>query len=84
MQGHKDPKKKNDRLPADYLLEMSKLQGKAGGLTQEVWIFRLTRWRCRCVPEGRLESRPAIYRRYWCLEFDLVPEGRSKLGLAHG
>jgi len=36
----------------------------------------------RCVPEGRLESRPAIYRRYWCLEIDLVPEGRSKLGLA--
>src|ERR1700720_402750 len=48
-----------------------------------VWTFqRLTR--CRCVPEGRLESRPAIYRRYWRLEFDLVPEGRSKLGLAHG
>jgi len=22
----------------------------------------------RCVPEGRLESRPAIYRRYWVLE----------------
>jgi hypothetical protein len=36
----------------------------------------------RCVPEGRLESKPAIYRRYWCLEIDLVPEGRSKLGLA--
>jgi hypothetical protein len=36
----------------------------------------------RCVPEGQLESRPAIYRRYWCLEIDLVPEGRSKLGLA--
>jgi Transposase IS200 like len=33
----------------------------------------------RCVPEGQLESRPAIYRRYWCLEIDLVPEGRSKL-----
>jgi hypothetical protein len=38
--------------------------------------------RLRCVPEGRLESRPAIYRRCWCLESDLVPEGRSKLGLA--
>jgi hypothetical protein len=36
----------------------------------------------RCVPEGQLESRPAIYRRCWCLEVDLVPEGRSKLGLA--
>src|SRR6201995_4274153 len=48
-----------------------------------VWTFqRLTRRRCWCVPEGRLESRPAIYRRYWRLEFDLVPEGRSKLGLA--
>jgi hypothetical protein len=29
-------------------------------------------------PGGRLESRPAIYRRYWCLELALVPEGRSK------
>jgi hypothetical protein len=48
-----------------------------------VWTFqRLTPWRRRCVPEGGLESRPAIYRRYrWCLEFDVVPEGRSKLGL---
>jgi len=45
-------------------------------------ISALTRWRCRCAPEGRLESRPAIYRRYWYLEFDLVPKGRSKLGLA--
>ncbi|MEA3204547.1 MAG: hypothetical protein QOG92_148, partial [Verrucomicrobiota bacterium] len=26
--------------------------------------------------------RPAIYRRYWYLEIGLVPEGRSKLGLA--
>jgi hypothetical protein len=42
---------------------------------------RLTRARWRCVPEGRLESRPAIYRRYW-LKFDFVPEGRSKIPVA--
>jgi hypothetical protein len=34
--------------------------------------LKQSRW--RCVPEGRLESRPAIYRRYWYLEFDFVPE----------
>jgi hypothetical protein len=41
--------------------------------------FSVNAGRSRCVPEGRLDTRPAIYRRYWCLEFDLVPEERSKL-----
>jgi hypothetical protein len=36
------------------------------------------------VPEGLLESRPAIYRRYWVLEFDLVPQGRLKLRFTDG
>jgi hypothetical protein len=42
----------------------------------------LTRLRCDVSRRDNLESKPAIYRRYWCLEIDLVPEGRSKLGLA--
>jgi hypothetical protein len=29
-------------------------------------------------PGGTIETRPAIYRRYWYLKFDFVPEGRSK------
>jgi len=30
----------------------------------------------QAVPEGTVESRPAIYRRYFELRFFLVPEGR--------
>jgi hypothetical protein len=50
--------------------------------TSGVWTSGFNALAVRCVPEGQRESRPAIYRRYWCLEIDLVPEGRSKLGLA--
>jgi hypothetical protein len=57
---------------------------KASSLPWSLENLRLPGWRRRGVPEGRLESRPAIYRRYWCLEFDLVPEGRLKSGLALG
>jgi hypothetical protein len=50
--------------------------------TSGVWTSGFNALAVRCVPEGQHESRPAIYRRYWCLENDFVPEGRSKLGLA--
>jgi hypothetical protein len=33
----------------------------------------------QALPEGTVESRPAIYRRYFELRFFLVPEGRLNI-----
>jgi hypothetical protein len=33
----------------------------------------------RCVPEGQLESRLAIYRRYWCFRICSRPGGTIEI-----
>jgi hypothetical protein len=54
--------------------------------TKRIWsdlcctFQHLTRW--RCVPEGRRESRPAIYRRYWCFRICSRPGGTIEIFVA--
>jgi hypothetical protein len=56
--------------------------------TKRIWsdlcctFQHLTRWRWRCVPEGRRESRPAIYRRYWCFRICSRPGGTIEIFVA--
>jgi len=60
----------------------SSLQGpipvrRCSGLPEKVLLLEIR-------PGGTFESRPAIYRRFSRFKFDLVPEGRLKIGFAYG